>query len=146
MSDSLTVRFYNAGSGFLLKYVVITARYNNKWVFVRNSKRGAYEIPGGHIEPGEDALTAAKRELYEETGALEFDIYPVSIYAVERETATSAGMLFFADIKKIGELPSFEITEVMFSDVLPQTLSFPLIQPELHKFVEKWLDENHKGN
>jgi len=29
---------------------------------------GKYNAVGGHIEPGEDALAAARRELYEETG------------------------------------------------------------------------------
>ncbi len=31
-------------------------------------------MPKGHIEPGEDALAAAKREIYEETGIKELEL------------------------------------------------------------------------
>lgn len=34
----------------------------------QNLKRGYYYLPGGHIEPGESAATAARRELIEEAG------------------------------------------------------------------------------
>ena len=36
-------------------------------------------FPGGHIEPGEDPLTAAKRELYEETGMSFKDLKLIAI-------------------------------------------------------------------
>lgn len=51
-----------------LKYVVICVRSKGKWIFSRHKKRNTWDIPGGHIEPGESALKAAKRELFEETG------------------------------------------------------------------------------
>jgi ADP-ribose pyrophosphatase YjhB (NUDIX family) len=33
-----------------------------------NSHAGQYALPGGRLDPGEDALTAARRELHEELG------------------------------------------------------------------------------
>ena len=39
-----------------------------------------WEIPGGHIEPGESPEEAARRELFEETGAAEFTIRPIFDY------------------------------------------------------------------
>ena len=35
-----------------LKYAVILAKYNGKYVFVKHRERKTYELPGGHREPG----------------------------------------------------------------------------------------------
>lgn len=37
-------------------------------VLVVNQKNTSWSLPKGHIEEGEDALTAARREIYEEAG------------------------------------------------------------------------------
>lgn len=37
-------------------------------VLVVNQNNNSWSLPKGHIDPGEDALTAAKREIYEESG------------------------------------------------------------------------------
>lgn len=119
----------------LLKYAVIVARYGGHWIFCRHKLRDTWEIPGGHRETGEDIFETAKRELYEETGALDFDIVPICVYKVDEY-----GMLFFADVKKLSELPSnFEIGEIKLFDSLPQNLTYPHIQPYLYEQVQKWL-------
>ena len=46
---------------------------------MRHKDRSTFEIPGGHIEDGEDYISCAKRELYEETGAKEFDLHFIDI-------------------------------------------------------------------
>ena len=77
----MKVKFYSLNTDKPLKYAVICARYNGKWVFCKHKNRDTYEIPGGHREDSEDIETTAKRELWEETGAKDFDIYPVCIYS-----------------------------------------------------------------
>src|SRR5690554_3050884 len=119
-------------SGTPLTYVVIAARHNGKWVLVRHKERDTYEIPGGHIETGEDYLAAANRELYEETGAKEFTLDFISIYTVTTDKKADGGYLFYADIKELSELPESEIAEVILFDSLPKNLTYPLIQPHLH--------------
>ena len=52
-----------------LQIAVIAARYQDKWVFCRHKQRVTWEMPGGHKEQGETTEGAAKRELWEETGA-----------------------------------------------------------------------------
>jgi len=37
-------------------------------VLVVNQRGRSWSLPKGHIEPGEDALSAARREIYEESG------------------------------------------------------------------------------
>ncbi|MCM1217782.1 MAG: NUDIX domain-containing protein [Lachnospiraceae bacterium] len=59
------------------KFVVVLSRYNGKILLSRHKERTTWETQGGHIEPGETPLEAAKRELYEESGALEYKIEPL---------------------------------------------------------------------
>jgi 8-oxo-dGTP diphosphatase len=70
----INVSFYNENEiqDELLKFAVIAARYQEKWIFCRHKERVTWEIPGGHREVGEDILDTARRELYEETGAIYF--------------------------------------------------------------------------
>ncbi|HCS74332.1 MAG TPA: hypothetical protein DIW17_10720 [Clostridiales bacterium] len=121
-----------------LTYVVIAARHGGKWLFVRHKERTTYEIPGGHIETGEDYLTAAKRELFEETGAKEFSLDFVSVYTVTSDEKASGGYLFFADVKELAELPDFEMAEVALRDNLPDNLTYSQIQPHLYGKVLEW--------
>ena len=76
------VNFYDSINDSMLKFAVIIARHNGKWVFCKHKERNTWEAPGGHREDGEYILETAKRELYEETGAITFDITPICIYSV----------------------------------------------------------------
>ena len=76
------VKFYEEIADERLAFAVILSKARDKYVFCRHRDRETWEIPGGHREPGEHILDTAKRELYEETGALEFKIAPVCVYSV----------------------------------------------------------------
>lgn len=123
-----------------LKFAVIAARKEGKWVFCRQKLRSTWEIPGGHREPGETIEETARRELLEETGAVDADIKAVSAYGVKRDGEPSWGMLFFANIHSMGELPEdSEIGEVKLFDTLPADLTYPEIQTELDHYAQTWL-------
>lgn len=66
------VKFYENVADELLKFAVIVAKTENKWFFCKHKERDTYEVPGGHREAGENIFETAKRELREETGAIDF--------------------------------------------------------------------------
>jgi len=124
-----------------LTYSVISAKFKGRWIFVRHQKRSTLEIAGGHIESGETADAAARRELMEETGALRFDIDCIATYSVNKEGETGFGRLYFADVSEIGPIPDVsEIAEVVYLDHLPQNLTHPDIQPHLFNRTIEYLN------
>jgi len=121
------------------RFVVIYARYGDKWLFTRHKERTTWEAAGGHIEIGETTLEAAKRELYEETGATEFTIKPVFDYSVHTTTEFSNGQVFYAEITELGDIPDSEMAEVKLFDTTPLDLTYPHIFPILFSEIEKLL-------
>ena len=119
-----------------LKYAVICARYRGKWIFCRHKARKTWELPGGHIEPGETALEAAHRELYEETGAADAQITPVGIYKL-----FDYGLLCFAEVKTLSQIPeNSEIAEIRLMDRVPQELTYAGVHDRLLCWVQDWLE------
>lgn len=138
----MKVNFYEQVDDELLRFAVIIARHNGKWVFCKHRERDTYELPGGHREPGEQILDTAKRELQEETGAIEFSVHPVCVYSVIGKNRVNEsgeecyGMLYVAEIETFqGELHS-EMEQVLLLEELPTKWTYPEIQPLL---VEEYL-------
>lgn len=137
----MEVKFYDTVEDKLLKFAVIVAKSNGKWVFCKHKERDTYECPGGHREAGENIDDAARRELYEETGAIEYTIQPICVYSVTAPDnfngAETFGKLYFADITTFEAELHSEIEKIELFDELPTKWTYPLIQPLLLKEVER---------
>ena len=119
----LEVKIFNLGHCKEEEYtrVVCVSRYKGKFVFSYNMKRKGWEIPGGHIEEGETWQEAAKREMYEETGATKINVKPIAVYKI-----STYGLLCYCEILEMNELPKeYEMSKIMLTDTLPENLTYP---------------------
>ena len=113
------------------KYVVTLSFLGADMLLSRRRDRTTWETQGGHIEPGETPLIAARRELYEESGATEYDIKPLCDYFGYDDVSSSNGMVFVACIRTLGKLPESEMAEARAFQSLPENLTYPGITPAL---------------
>lgn len=129
------VNFYETVDDRLLKFAVIIAKSEGNFIFCKHKARDTWEIPGGHREPGEIISDTAKRELYEETGAIVFDIKPICVYSVIAGDNSCGeetfGMLYCADVKAYEKELHSEIEKIEITDTLPKVWTYPEIQPKL---------------
>ena len=107
------VKFYDTVEDSLLRFAVIITVADGKLVFCKH----------------------AKRDTYEETGALDYKIVPVCVYSVTApdnfDGQESFGMLYFAEVYEFeGELHN-EIEKIIFTAELPEEWTYPEIQPRL---------------
>ena len=133
--DGAVVRFYDQVDDALLRFAVIIAKTEGKWVFCKHRERETYELPGGHREAGEDILEAARRELYEETGALTYCIEPICVYSVSAPGNFGGeegfGMLYYADITEFEPELHSEIEKILITDEPVENWSYPPIHPRM---------------
>ncbi|MCL2014784.1 MAG: NUDIX domain-containing protein [Defluviitaleaceae bacterium] len=113
--------------------VDIVALYKEKWIFCKHKSRKTWENPGGHIEEGETPQNAAKRELYEETGATKFDIEPLCDYHIDGKIGgryfKGNVQVYFANVHILGDLPpNSEMELIDFFEVLPSELTYPFVR------------------
>lgn len=131
------VCFYDDIDDTILRFAVIISQANGKWVLCKHKERDTYEVPGGHRESHEAILDTAKRELQEETGAVDFTLKPICVYSVKGKTKInekaddeSFGMLYYAEIRSFEEINS-EIEKILITDDLDINWTYPSIQPKL---------------
>ena len=137
----MKVQFFNLNSvdEKLFTRVVCVCKYKNKWLFAKHKERGTWEIPGGHIEENETWQQACERELFEETGATDYELIPIFDYCGYTKTERSNGVLFLAIIHTLGELPGYEMERVKTFKKYPKNLTYPLVTPIMFKNAKKYL-------
>lgn len=131
MSEELQCKIYPLKTLTDLKFVIICSLFRGKFLLSRHKQRSTWETQGGHIEPGENALEAAKRELYEESGVQKATLHYVCDYLGYNSTGSAGGAVFFADIHELGSLPDSEMAETKLFDELPKELTYKIVTPKV---------------
>src|SRR5260221_509049 len=93
----------------LVRVLAAIIRQNNRVLIAKRPARkrhgGLWEFPGGKLAPGEDFLSAAKRELEEELG---LEVVSVGPILFERQDSGSGFLIQFADVNTRGEPQALE--------------------------------------
>ena len=85
-----------------------------------------YNGVGGHVERGEDLLSAARRELYEETG-LRADLWLCGTIVIDTEDTHGIGIFVFRGTSPQGEIQESQEGNLEWIP-LKQVFSLPLVE------------------
>ena len=121
------------------EFVVICSFYQGKWIMSKHKKRNTWETQGEHIERGETPLEAAKRELFEESGVSDADLFSICDYLGYDSRGSANGVVFLAVVHELGELPESEMQKIGCFDVIPNELTYPDVSPVFYREAEKFL-------
>ncbi|MEH7437629.1 nucleoside triphosphatase YtkD [Neobacillus drentensis] len=102
------------------KHVLVICQQGDKWLLTNHKKRG-FEFPGGKVEPFETLEEAARRETFEETGAILGQLQFVAEYKVSDQNSSFVKAVFWGQVKEMDRTNNYHETNgpVMFEgDVL----------------------------
>ena len=124
-----------------IHFVIIATNYqkSDKWIFVRRKDSNSWELPAGHKEKEESVSEVANRELFEETGAKEYNIEVLTDYTLITKDTVGVGRVFLAIVNKLGPLPDSEIEEVVIKNYFPKPHTYKNIQKEILEYAKKHL-------
>ena len=124
-------------------------RRDHEWLMIRHERLGvtSWELPGGHVEPGETLEQAAARESLEETG-VSIDVTGLLAVCVHEwhERFQRKLICFFDAVADAEAAPrlSFGESEIREAWLDPFTLPLDNVSPFLHPLLEQqrrgWCD------
>ncbi len=132
-----------------IAFVVIYAKYKDKWVYCYHKGRHSFEHPGGHVEDGETPVETAKRELFEETGISDCEIIPLWDYEQVWDDGINKnnGRIFAAIVHSLGEIPEdSEMERIELFDSTPENFTYSREEDIRDRETVDRLIEANKGD
>ena len=96
---------------------------------------------GGHIENKENIYDAAKREVYEESGAIIDKAKLIGYYSFVLSGKRNYGAVFSCDVISFDNLPNYEMKEICLKEEFPLNTTYPLTYKRLLKEVCSFNDK-----
>lgn len=128
------------------KHVFVICRFRDNWLLTKHKSRGL-EFPGGKVEEGETLEEAARREVYEETGAALLTMKQIAEYRVTSNKESFVKAVFWGEIGNIFETNDYYETDgpvLVTADLLQERFgsdySFIMkdqVVEECLKYIEK---------
>jgi len=127
----------------LLPRVLIFLTRGSKILLIKGAKdkrlwAGLYNGIGGHLEQGEDILSAVNREIYEETGLVSQNLWLCGILTVDTQTNPGVGVFIFRG-ESSAEQPISSNEGLIEWVEKAQLLQMPLVE-DLPTILPKILD------
>ncbi|OIK12820.1 nucleoside triphosphatase YtkD [Bacillus sp. MUM 116] len=88
------------------KHVLVICQYEDGWVLTHHKKRG-FEFPGGKMETGETLEDAARREVFEETGAVLGELIKIGEYRVTDPKGKFVKAVFHGNVDSISKTNTY---------------------------------------
>lgn len=124
-----------------ISFCVIIAFYKKSVVLIKKSNLSTFECPCGYKKKNETTLKAAKRVLFEKTGAKDFVIRYKGIYP-DISKGEEYGKYYYADIKSFDRLKGSAADEMRCFNLLPpdELFSYPQINKMLINQIKNEMD------
>lgn len=111
--------------------------YNDSYVMTYHPKRKGWEFPAGTREGDESIIECAKRETFEEIGAILKDVQPVGYYIVNGKNINLKTAIFISKVEKFEPKPRWSETDlVKLFDQLPENISY---KDDVYKIILEYI-------